>query len=162
MEQIHSDNWIIIYFGLIFLITCAQIVVVYVLSDATHPTAGLGLYTVYFMAALLGWIAFALQQGSNVPMVVDVPSVASVLNSYLLFLAAGQRAGITRGRYVLGAICLVACLSVFFLRPHEMCQRRSGDIVLLKRLIDDIVQLRKPGWTGWCGSIFVDVILRLE
>lgn len=126
MEQIHSDNWIIIYFGLIFLITCAQIVVVYVLSDATHPTAGLGLYTVYFMAALLGWIAFALQQGSNVPMVVDVPSVASVLNSYLLFLAAGQRAGITRGRYVLGAICLVACLSVFFLRPHEMFATQAG------------------------------------
>jgi hypothetical protein len=120
MEQIHADNWIIIYFGLIFLVTAAQIVVVYALSDATNPVAGLGLFAVYFMAALLGWIAFALQQGSNVPMAVDVPSVASVLNSYILFLAAGQRAGVKGGRYVLGAICLVACLSVFFLRPHEM------------------------------------------
>jgi len=126
MEQIHSENWMIIYFSLIFLITCAQIVVVYVLSGATNPVAGLGLYTVYFMAAMLGWIAFALQQGSNVPMAVDVPSVASVLNSYILFLAAGQRAGLTRGRYVLGAICLVASLSVFFLRPHEMFATQSG------------------------------------
>jgi diguanylate cyclase (GGDEF)-like protein len=126
MEQIHADSWIIIYFGLIFLVTAAQIVVVYALSDATNPVAGLGLFAVYFMAALLGWIAFALQQGSNVPMAVDVPSVASVLNSYILFLAAGQRSGIKGGRYVLGAFCLVACLSVFFLRPHEMFAMQSG------------------------------------
>lgn len=130
MEQIHADNWIIIYFGLIFLVTGAQIVVVYALSDATNPVAGLGLFAVYFMAALLGWIAFALQQGSNVPMAVDVPSVASVLNSYILFLATGQRARVTRGRYVLGAFCLVACLSVFFLRPHEMFAMQSGAAAL--------------------------------
>jgi diguanylate cyclase (GGDEF)-like protein len=126
MGQIHADNWMIIYFGLIFLITGAQIIVVYVLSDATNPVAGLGLFAVYFMAALLGWIAFALQQGSNVPMAVDVPSVASVLNSYILFLAAGQRAGITRGRWLLGTICLLACLSVFFLRPQEMFAMQAG------------------------------------
>lgn len=126
MEQIHASNWIIIYFGLIFLVTAAQIVVVYAMSDATNPVAGLGLFAVYFMAALLGWIAFALQQGSNVPMAVDVPSVASVLNSYILFLAAGQRAGVKGGRYILGAVCLVACLSVFFLRPHEMFAMQSG------------------------------------
>jgi diguanylate cyclase (GGDEF)-like protein len=68
----------------------------------------------------LGWIAFTLQQGSNVPMVIDIPAVASVLNSYVLFLAAGRRAGIRRGRYVLGFICLIACLSVFFLRPRDI------------------------------------------
>ena len=110
MEQIHPDNWVVMYFGLILLITCAQMLVVYVLSDASNPAPGLGLYAVYFMAALLGWIAFALQQGSAVPMAVDVPSVASMLNSYILFLAAGQRAGIVRGRYLLGAICLIACV----------------------------------------------------
>jgi diguanylate cyclase (GGDEF)-like protein len=120
MEQIHPENWVIMYFGLIFLITCAQILIVYVLSDASNPTPGLGLYAVYFMAALLGWIAFALQQGSQVPMSVDVPSVASILNSYILFLAVGQRAGIRGGRYILGLICLIACLSVFFLGPREM------------------------------------------
>ena len=120
MEQIQSQDWFIMYFGLIMLLTCAQMLVVYVLTDASNPTPGLGLYAVYFMAALLGWIALALQQGSPVPMAVDVPSVASILNSYILFLAAGQRAGIGRGRYVLGAICLVAFLSVFFAGPREM------------------------------------------
>ena len=45
------------YFGLIMLLTCAQMLVVYVLTDASNPTPGLGLYSVYFMAALLGWIA---------------------------------------------------------------------------------------------------------
>ena len=120
MELIHPDNWIVMYFGLIFLITCAQMLVVYVLSDVGNHSPGLGLYAVYFMAALLGWIAFALQQGSAMPMVIDIPSVASILNSYILFMAAGQRAEFTRGRVALGIICLVACLSVFFLRPREM------------------------------------------
>jgi len=120
MEQIQPQDWVIMYFGLIILITCAQMLVIYVLTDASNPTPGLGLYAVYFMAALLGWIAFALQQGSAAPMAVDVPSVASILNSYILFVAAGQRAGIGRGRYFLGAICLVASLCVFFVGPREM------------------------------------------
>jgi len=120
MEQIQPQDWVIMYFGLIILVTCAQMLVVYVLTDASDPTPGLGLYAVYFMTALLGWIALALQQGSAVPMAVDVPSVASILNSYILFLAAGQRAGVERGRYLLGAICLVASLSVFFLDQRTM------------------------------------------
>jgi len=120
MQEIHSENWVVMYFGLIFLITGAQILVVYVLSGAGNPTPGLGLYAVYFMAALLGWIAFALQHGSGVPMALDIPSVASILNSYILFMAAGQRAEFMRGRYVLGLICLFACLSVFFLGPREV------------------------------------------
>ena len=120
MEQVHPENWMVMYFGLIFLITGAQMLIVYVLSDASNPTKGLGLYTVYFMAALLGWIAFALQLGSQVKLAVDVPSFASVLNSYILFLAAGQRAGVERGRYILGLICLIACFSVFFLGPQWM------------------------------------------
>ena len=120
MEQIHPKDWVIMYFGLILLITCAQMLLVYVLSDASNPTQGLGLFAVYFMAALLGWIAYALREGSDIPMVVDVPSVASVLNSYILFLAAGQRAGIRRGRFFLGLVCLLASLSVFFLPARQM------------------------------------------
>lgn len=120
MEQIFPENWAFMHFGLIFSITCAQMLVVYVLSDSSNPPAGLGLYTVYFMAALLGWIALTLQHGADIPMALDVPSVASVLNSYILFMAAGQRCGITRGRYVLGIICLAACLSVFFLSAQRM------------------------------------------
>jgi diguanylate cyclase (GGDEF)-like protein len=120
MEQISPENWAFIFFGLILSITCAQMLVVYVLSDSGNPPAGLGLYTVYFMAALLAWIALTLQQGAGIPMAVDIPSMASILTSYILFMAAGQRAGVTRGRTVLGIICLFACLSVFFLTPQRM------------------------------------------
>jgi diguanylate cyclase (GGDEF)-like protein len=126
MEQILPDNWAIMHLGLIFCITCAQMLIVYVLSDSSNPPAGLGLFTVYFMAALLGWIAFTLQQGNNPPMTVDVPSVAAILNSYILFLAAGQRAGLTWGRRPLGLICLLACLSVFFLDPQRMFAVQAG------------------------------------
>ena len=119
MEQILPENWAVLHLGLVFSITLAQMLVVYVLSDAHNPPAGLGLFTVYFMAALLGWIAVTLQQGSSTPLAVDVPSVASILNSYILFMAAGQRAGIATGRVVLGAVCLLGCLSVFFLWLFE-------------------------------------------
>lgn len=120
MEQIFPENWVLMHFGLIFSITCAQMLVVYVLSDSSNPPAGLGLFTVYFMAALLGWIALTLQQGESTPVGVDIPSVMAILNSYILFLAAGQRAHNRRGRLALGVICLAAGLSVFFLPPRQM------------------------------------------
>lgn len=120
MEQIFPENWAFIFFGLIFSITCAQMLVVYVLSDSSNPPSGLGLYTVYFMAALLAWIALTLQQGASIPMTVDVSAIASILTSYILFMAAGQRAGITRGRTLLGIICLFVCLSFFFLPPQRV------------------------------------------
>ncbi len=120
MDQITAENWAIIHFALIFMITCVNMLVAYVLSDSSNPTPGLGLYTVYFMVALLGWIAYTLKQVAEIPMPVDVPSVAAVLNSYILFLAAGQRAGIAAGRIILGLVCLAACLSVFFLPPEQM------------------------------------------
>ncbi len=144
MEQIHPDNWVVMYFGLIFLITGAQILVIYVLSDAGNPAPGLGLYAVYFMAALLGWIAFALQYGSAVPMTLDVPSVASIINSYILFMAAGQRAGLTRGRYALGIICLIACLSVFFLRPREVFGMQAATATLFFAAAGLL-----SGWRAW-------------
>jgi diguanylate cyclase (GGDEF)-like protein len=130
MEQILPENWAFMHFAMIFCITCAQMLVVYVLSDSSNPPAGLGLYTVYFMAALLGWIAATLQQGPNPPMAVDVPSVASILNSYILFMAAGQRASMTRGRLTLGIICLLACLCVFFLPPADMFLVQIGSASL--------------------------------
>ena len=120
MEHLHAENWFQLHFGLIFLITGVLLLVVYALSDANNTIPGLGLFAVFFMSALLGWVAFALQQGSNVPMMVDVPSVASVMTSYIFFLAAGQRAKIYQGRYLLGAFCLIACLSVFFVVPQQM------------------------------------------
>jgi diguanylate cyclase (GGDEF)-like protein len=126
MQQIHTENWVIIYFVLILMITCAQIVVVYVLSDASNPTPGLGLFAVYFMASLLAWIAFALQQWSDIDMPVDIPSVASLFNSFILFLAAGQRAGIKRGRYVMGVYCFLTCVSVFFVPPRDIFVLQAG------------------------------------
>jgi diguanylate cyclase (GGDEF)-like protein len=120
MEQIVPENWAILHLGIVFAVTLAQMLIVYVLSDANRPPAGLGLFTVYFMAALLGWIAVTLQAIANAPLVIDVPSVAAILNSYILFMAAGQRARRPRGRLVLGVLCLVACMSVFFLSPGDM------------------------------------------
>ena len=120
MEHFFHENWVLLHLGLIFSITLAQMLVVYVLSGAQTPPRGLGLFTVYFMAALLGWVAFTLQQGSTAPMAVDVPSAAAILNSYILFMAAGQRAGLHHARILLGLICLPACLSVFFLPADKM------------------------------------------
>jgi diguanylate cyclase (GGDEF)-like protein len=120
MEQILPGNWVYIHFGLIFAITCAQMLVVYMLAESSKPPAGLGLFTVYFMASLLGWIALTLQQNSGVHMAIDVPSVMAIINSYILFMAVGQRAGVLRGRLLLGIGCLAACLSVFFLPPQQM------------------------------------------
>ena len=126
MEQISPDKWALMHFGLIFSITCAQMLVVYVLADSSKPPAGLGLYTVYFMASLLGWIALTLQQSAGMLMAIDIPSVITILNSYILFMAAGQRAGVNRGRLILGIGCLGACLSVFFLPAEQMFVVQAG------------------------------------
>jgi len=126
MQQMHPENWITIYFGFIFVIACAQMVVVYALSNARNPAPGLGLYTIYFMAPVLGLIAFALQYSSSTPLRMDVSSAASILFSYLLFLAAGQRAQIKTGRIVLGIMCLGACAGVFFVEPREIFSMQAA------------------------------------
>ena len=154
MEQIQPENWAFMHFGLIFCITCAQMLVVYVLSDSSSPPAGLGLFTVYFMAALLGWIAVTLQQGTNPPMAVDVPSVAAILNSYILFMAAGQRAGLTAGRVPLGMVCLLACLSVFFLDPQRMFTVQASTSALFFAVVGIICALR-----GWRQANVGDAII---
>lgn len=120
MESIVPGTAAFMLFGLIFAITCAQMLVVYVLAESSKPPAGLGLHTVYFMASLLGWIALTLELSADLQMAVNIPSMMLILTSYILFMAAGQRAGIARGRVVLGVICLVACLCEFFLPPSQM------------------------------------------
>lgn len=154
MEQIFPEYWAFMHFGLIFSITCAQMLVVYVLSDSSNPPAGLGLYTVYFMAALLGWIALTLQHGADIPMAVDVPSVAAVLNSFVLFMAAGQRCGFTRGRYLLGSICLFACLSVFFVSPQRMFIVQSSTAALFFAGVGLLC-----GWRSWQQRNIGDAII---
>ena len=130
MEQILPRDWALVYYGLILCVTMAQMLVVYVLSDARTPPAGLGMYTVYFMAALLGWIALTLQQGASTPVALDVSSVAAIMSAYTLFLAAGQRAGATRGRLIFGVIALLASLSAFFLSQERMFAVQSASVAL--------------------------------
>ena len=154
MEQILPEHWAYMNFGLIFLITCTQMLVVYVLSDSSNPPLGLGLYTVYFMAALMGWIAFTLQQVADIPMVVDVPSVAAILNTYILFLAAGQRAGIRHGRMPLAAICLVACLSVFFVSPQRMFIVQTTTAAFFFAAVGMLC-----GWRSWRKNNVGDAII---
>jgi diguanylate cyclase (GGDEF)-like protein len=131
MAQALPDNWAYMFFGLMFAITSAQMLVVYVLAESSKPPAGLGLYTVYFMASLLGWIAVTLQQNADLHMAVDIPSIMAVLNSYILFMAAGQRANIAYGRVVLGVVCFTACLCEFFLSPEQMFAVQGATVALL-------------------------------
>ncbi len=154
MEQIFPENWAFMLFGLIFSITCAQMLVVYVLADSSKPPAGLGLFTVYFMASLLGWIAITLQQSSSMQMAVDVPSVMISLNSYILFMAAGQRSGVARGRVVLGAVCLVVCLCEFFLPPQQMFVVQAAAVALFFAGTGLIC-----GWRGWHYRNIGDAII---
>ncbi|MCB1700767.1 MAG: GGDEF domain-containing protein [Halioglobus sp.] len=154
MQQIFPDNWSLILFGLIFSITCAQMLVVYVLADSSKPPAGLGLYTVYFMASLLGWIALTLQQNSDLQLAVNVPSVMIILNSYILFMAAGQRAAVVRGRIVLGAACLGACLCVFFLPPSRMFVVQTASAFLFFLATGLIC-----AWRGWRYGNIGDAII---
>ncbi len=114
MQEFFPEHWPALYLGLIFAVTLAQMLVVYDLSAASTPPAGLGMFTVYAMATLLGWILFALQQGTDTPVGIAVPAAASMIDGYLLFLAATQRASLHRGRFILGGLCLVGCLSIFF------------------------------------------------
>jgi diguanylate cyclase (GGDEF)-like protein len=154
MDQIFPENWALMLFGLIFSITCAQMLVVYVLADSSKPPAGLGLYTVYFMASLLGWIAITLEQNADVQMAVNVPSIMIILNSYILFMAAGQRAGVARGRMVLGAICLVACLCEFFLPPDRMFVVQASAVALFFTGTGLVC-----GWRGWRQRNIGDAII---
>jgi diguanylate cyclase (GGDEF)-like protein len=120
MELLLPESWVYMHFALILIITCIQMLVIYILGGSSNPPAGLSMYSVYFMAALLGWIAFTLQQGPGSSMAVDVTAVAVIINTYLLFLAAGARAGIVRGRVFMGVLCLAASLSGLVLPPQQM------------------------------------------
>jgi diguanylate cyclase (GGDEF)-like protein len=154
MQQIFTDNWAYMLFGIIFAITSAQLMVVYVLAESSKPPAGLGLFTVYFMASLLGWIALTLQQGTGVHLALDVPSVATIINSFILFMAMGQRAAIRRGRLLLGLVCLAACLCVFFLAPRQMFIVQAGSAALFFGATGLLA-----GWRAWQTRNIGDAII---
>jgi len=154
MAQALPDNWAFMFLGLMFSITCAQMLVVYVLADSSKPPAGLGLYTVYFMASLLGWIALTLQQNADLQMAVNVPSIMAILNSYILFMAAGQRAGVAYGRVLLGAICLAACLCEFFLTRVQMFLVQGVTVALFFAANGAVC-----AWRGWRYGNVGDAII---
>ncbi|WP_116365229.1 GGDEF domain-containing protein [Parahaliea mediterranea] len=124
MEQMLTESQTLPLYTLyilVFSLTCAQVLVLYFLSASHTAPQGLGLFTVYFMASLTGWILFALQQGQAAGALgVDPATVVALLNAYLLFLACGQRAGIQRGRAVVGVLCLAAAFSAFYLSAQRM------------------------------------------
>ncbi|MFN2165992.1 MAG: hypothetical protein ACK2U9_06995, partial [Anaerolineae bacterium] len=121
MEPILSENLALMHYGLILVLTCAQLLIVYFLSESSSPPQGLGLFTVYFMAALMGWILFLLQRNTGQGAAsLDFQAIVGLLSSYVLFLAAGQRAGVPLGRKLLATLCLAACFSAFFVSPQQM------------------------------------------
>ncbi|MEM1113146.1 MAG: GGDEF domain-containing protein [Pseudomonadota bacterium] len=156
MDQIFSEHWTILHYGVVLGLTCAQMLVIYFLSDSSSPPRGLGLFSVYFMAALLGWLAYTLQQGYSLELGVDVPMAASIINSYILFLAMSQRSGIAIGRVVLGLVCFGATLAVFFAEPAELFTIHCGAVALFS-LATAILALRR----SWRERNIGDAILAI-
>ena len=157
MEQIFTDGWTLSDYALILSITCAQLFVMYSLSGSANPPVGLGLFTVYFMAALLGWIALSVPSGSgNGAVGIDVTAVVAIINSYLLFLACGQRSGIYSGRYLLGGVCLLTSLSVFFLPTGQMFLTQSAASALFFAAASVL-----SSWRGWRYRNMGDSIIAL-
>ncbi len=145
MESVSSDILAYTHYGLILALTSAQMLIVYFLSDSSNPPRGLGLFTVYFMASLMSWILFTLQhtQGAQASG-LDVPAIAVLSTSYLLFLAASQRADWRRGRWLLGAVCLGACLSAFYLPAPAMFNVEVAGIILFWSAAGAV-----SAWRGW-------------
>jgi len=144
MQSSFAETIHFAHYGLAAALVCAQLLVLYALSNTARPPAGLGLYSVYFMIALLAWIAFAVTEVATLSVAVNVPAVASMISSYLLLLAIMQRSSMRRGRYAAGLFCTAACLTVFFLAPAPMLQVYAGTTTLFWGLLAII-----SGTRGW-------------
>lgn len=144
MQSSFTDTLLFAHYGLAVALICAQLLVLYALSNAARPPAGLGFYSVYFMTALLAWIAFTVAEVASLSVAINVPAVAAMISSYLLLLAILQRADIQRGRYAAGIGCTAACLAVFFLEPAAMLQVYAGTTALFWGALTALSILR--GW----------------
>lgn len=120
MEYIHPQHWVMLHVGMILMITVAQMLVVYALSDSSNPPEGLGMFTIYFLAALVGWIGMGLAQGVQSKLAFDLGATASILTSYILYLAAVQRSGETKGRLALGGLCLLGVINIFVFEVQQV------------------------------------------
>jgi len=144
MQSSFADTITYAHYGLASALICAQLLVLYALSNVARPPAGLGFYSVYFMTALLAWMAFAVAGIADLDVAVNVPAVAAMISSYLLLLAIMQRSAIRRGRYAAGLCCTAACLAVFFLEPASMLQVYAATTALFWGLLATIA-----GTCGW-------------
>ncbi|HEY7775274.1 MAG TPA: GGDEF domain-containing protein [Kineobactrum sp.] len=142
------------HFGLVLVLTGGPLLVVYALSNSLQPPAGLGLFTVYFMLALLAWIAFAVGEAGAIAVSMDVPAIAAIVSSYALLLAVTERAGIRAGRYAIGGLCMAACIATLILaaRPSFLLY------LLTVGLCWALVGLCS-GWQGWKSRNAGDGIL---
>jgi diguanylate cyclase (GGDEF)-like protein len=135
MDQISLQSWAGMHYSLLFCIAAAQIVVIHVLNSSTLPPRALGLYTLYFVAGALCAIAILLQLSAGTALSIDVAAIASLVTGYLLVLAIAARAEVLAGRLALGAVCLCACLSAFFLDNRSMFLLESCTIAFFCLLI---------------------------
>jgi diguanylate cyclase (GGDEF)-like protein len=156
MEHIFPENWTVVHYGLILSLSCAQLLVLYVLGGDRNPPAGLGMFTVYFMVSLLCWLAYSLQQRNGIAVALDLPSVAAIISAYTLFLAAGQRAGIRAGRLPAGAVCVVGSLSAFFVAPAGMFLIQTASTALFFTGAGVV-----SGWRAWRARNVGDLLLVL-
>ncbi|MFV0476582.1 MAG: GGDEF domain-containing protein [Parahaliea sp.] len=121
MELIFTENLAYLHNSLILVLSCAQVLIVYCLSATHRPPRGVGLFTAYFMASLMGWILLSLQYNTGIPAIQHkLAAIIAIVSGYLLFLATGQRTRITRGRYLFGLICLAAISCTFLTSTQGM------------------------------------------
>lgn len=144
MQSSFADTIAYAHYGLAIALIGAQLLVLYALINVPRAPPGLGFYSVYFMTALLAWIAFTVTGVANLDIAVNVPAVAAMISSYMLLLAIMQRSAIRRGRYAAALYCTGACLAVFFLQPIAMLQVYAGTTALFWGLLAVI-----SGTRGW-------------
>lgn len=142
MQGILADNWVYGHYGLILALSVGQLLVLYALSNSSQPPAGLGLFTVYFMTTLLAWFALSLNQVA--PVGLDIPAVAAIISACFLALGTGQRVGMSRGRYLLGLVCLGTILAVFVLPPPALLQLYTAITALFWAVAGAL-----GGWRSW-------------
>lgn len=156
MQSSFADTILTAHYGLATAMICAQLLVLYALSNTPRAPAGLGFYSVYFMTALLAWIAFTVAEVANLEVAINVPAVAAMISSYVLLLAIMQRAELRRGRYAAGICCTGACLAVFFLGPALMLQTYAATTALFWGILAAI-----SGILGWRSRNTGDGIIAL-
>ncbi len=128
MEPLSTSDWANIYIAILLCISVALFALVALLSNGPRRPAGLGLFSVYFMAGLLGSLVFGLQYSTGGELALEIAVIATLLNSIVLLLALCQRAGLTRRRYAWSGLALLAVFSGFWLSADKVFLVHNGAI----------------------------------